>query len=61
MDLEDCGNWRVEQAVRVMRQKLREPDTTQRLAETLGTTVRQLNRAFKTRAKSTPGVRRATS
>lgn len=53
-DLEECGNWRVEQAVRIMRQKLRDPDTTERLAQTLGTTVRQLNRAFKTHAKATP-------
>ncbi|MEX3007514.1 GlxA family transcriptional regulator [Hoeflea sp. TYP-13] len=53
-DLEDCGNWRVEQAIRIMRQKLREPDTTKHLARTLGTTVRQLNRAFRSHAKATP-------
>ena len=39
-DLEECGNWRVEQAVKIMRQKLREPDTTEHLAEKLGSTVR---------------------
>lgn len=53
-DLEECGNWRVEQAVKIMRQKLREPDTTTRLAEMLGSTVRQLNRVFLQYAKATP-------
>ncbi|MEM9631643.1 MAG: GlxA family transcriptional regulator [Pseudomonadota bacterium] len=53
-DLEECGNWRVEQAVKIMRQKLREPDTTEHLAEKLGSTVRQLNRVFLQHANSTP-------
>ena len=53
-DLEECGNWRVEQAVKIMRQKLREPDTTKRLAQMLGSTVRQLNRVFRQHAKATP-------
>lgn len=53
-DLEECGNWRVEQAVKIMRQKLREPDTTEHLAEKLGSTVRQLNRVFLEYANSTP-------
>ncbi|MCP4289278.1 MAG: helix-turn-helix domain-containing protein [Gammaproteobacteria bacterium] len=53
-DLEDCGNWRVEQAVKIMRQKLREPDTTEQLARMLGSTVRQLNRVFLKHAKATP-------
>ena len=53
-DLEECGNWRVEQAVKIMRQKLREPDTTEKLAEMLGSTVRQLNRMFLKYAKATP-------
>lgn len=53
-DLEECGNWRVEQAVKIMRQKLREPDTTQKLAEMLGSTVRQLNRVFLQHAQATP-------
>ncbi|MEM9846111.1 MAG: DJ-1/PfpI family protein [Pseudomonadota bacterium] len=53
-DLEDCGNWRVEQAVKIMRQKLRDPDTTARLAQMLGSTVRQLNRAFREHANATP-------
>lgn len=53
-DLETCGNWRVEQAVKIMRQKLQDPHTTQKLAEMLGSTVRQLNRAFRECANTTP-------
>ena len=53
-DLEECGNWRVEQAVKIMRQKLREPDTTKKLAQMLGSTVRQLNRVFLQHAHATP-------
>ncbi len=53
-DLEECGNWRVEQAVKIMRQKLREPDTTEQLAQKLGSTVRQLNRVFLQHAKASP-------
>ncbi|KIC40220.1 hypothetical protein RA27_15500 [Ruegeria sp. ANG-R] len=53
-DLEECGNWRVEQAIKIMRQKLREPDTTEHLAAMLGSTVRQLNRVFLKHAKATP-------
>ena len=53
-DLEECGNWKVERAVGIMRQNLREPQTTTRLAKMLGITVRQLNRVFQTHAKATP-------
>ena len=53
-DLEECGNWRVEQAVKIMRQKIFEPDTTQKLAQKLGSTVRQLNRVFLEHAKASP-------
>lgn len=53
-DLEYCGNWRVEQAAKIMRQKLREPHTTQKLAKMLGSTVRQLNRVFQEYANATP-------
>jgi len=53
-DLEECGNWRVEQAVKIMQQKLRDPDTTEKLAEMLGSTVRQLNRVFIQHANATP-------
>jgi len=53
-ELENCGNWRVEQAIRIMRQKLGEPDTIQELAQMLGSTVRQLNRAFRDHANASP-------
>lgn len=53
-DLEECGNWRVEQAIKIMRQKLQNPDTTEHLAEMLGSTVRQLNRVFLKHANATP-------
>ncbi|MCP4431787.1 MAG: GlxA family transcriptional regulator [Gammaproteobacteria bacterium] len=53
-DLEECGNWRVEQAVKIMRQKIFEPATTQKLAQMLGSTVRQLNRVFLEHAKASP-------
>lgn len=53
-DLENCGNWRVEQAVRIMRQKLQEPLPTQHLAHMIGSTVRQLNRAFREHANASP-------
>lgn len=53
-DLEECGNWRVEQAIKIMRKKLRQPDTTEQLAKMLGSTVRQLNRVFLQHANATP-------
>lgn len=53
-DLETCGNWRVEQTVKIMRRNLREPLKTERLAQMIGSTVRQLNRAFLQHAKATP-------
>ena len=53
-DLEECGNWRVEQAVKIMRQKIFEPETTKKLAQMLGSTVRQLNRVFLEHAKASP-------
>lgn len=53
-DLDNCGNWRVEQAIGIMRQRLSNPDTTQTLAQMLGSTVRQLNRAFQEQAGASP-------
>lgn len=41
-----CGDWRVERAVDLMRHRIREPYSIGRLAAALGTSVRQLNRAF---------------
>lgn len=53
-DLETCGNWRVEQSVKIMRRNLQKPLKTEQLAQMIGSTVRQLNRAFLDYAKSTP-------
>ena len=53
-DLEDCGNWRVEQAIKIMRRQLRKPHSTKRLARMIGSTVRQLNRVFLEHARATP-------
>lgn len=53
-DLEDCGNWRIEQAIKIMRRSLRDPLSTKRIAEMIGSTVRQLNRAFQDHANGSP-------
>ena len=53
-DLSECGDWRVEAAVKLMRQNLGAPETIETLAVTIGTTVRQLDRAFARHAKSSP-------
>ena len=46
-DLHDCGDWRVEQAVRVMQGSLSAPLSSQRLAQRVGISVSQLDRAFR--------------
>lgn len=53
-DLEECGNWRVETSIRLMRQNLREPYPIGKLAQTIGSTVRQLDRAFAKHADKSP-------
>ena len=53
-DLEECGDWRVERSIRLMRQNLGEPYAINRLAELIGSTVRQLDRAFARHAKASP-------
>ena len=53
-DLEECGDWRVENAVRLMRQNLRSPCSIERLAQTIGTTLRQLDRSFRQYADQSP-------
>ena len=45
-DLLDCGDWRVEHAVRVMQGSLAEPLSSQGLARRVGISVSQLDRAF---------------
>lgn len=53
-DLEDCGDWRVQRAIRLMSQNLGEPFSTNSLAQMVGSTVRQLDRAFQSHAKKSP-------
>ena len=53
-DLEDCGDWRVERAVRFMRQNLGTSMRIEDLAESIGSTVQQLERSFRRHAKKLP-------
>ena len=53
-DLENCGDWRVEGAVRIMRQNLGTAMRVEELAQTIGSTVRQLERSFSRHAKKLP-------
>ena len=53
-DLEECGEWRVETAIRLMRQNLRNPCTIKQLAQTVGSTIRQLDRSFMRHAEKSP-------
>ena len=53
-DLEECGEWRVETAVRLMRPNLRNPCTINELAQTIGSTVRQMDRSFQRFADKSP-------
>lgn len=56
LDFEDCGDWRVEQAVRFMRHNLGSRIGIQELARNIGTTVLQLERAFRRHAGKTPST-----
>ena len=51
-----CGNWRVEQSVRLMEQNFSKPLSVAKLAERVNTSVRALNRAFKQHANESPSV-----
>ena len=53
-DFEECGDWRVERAVRLMRHNLGTPMRIEDLANELGSTVLQLERAFKRHTKKPP-------
>lgn len=53
-DLEECGDWRVQTAIKLMRQSIGSPYPINELADTIGSTVRQLDRAFRTHAKKSP-------
>lgn len=53
-DLEECGEWRVREAVKLMRQNIGSPYPINELSQTIGSTVRQLDRAFKDHAQKSP-------
>ena len=53
-DFEDCGDWRVERAVRLMRHNLGTPMRIEVLADEIGSTVLQLERAFKRHTRKLP-------
>ena len=55
-DFENCGDRRVEQAVHLMRHNLGTSMRIGELADEMGTTVVQLERAFKKHTKKTPLV-----
>ncbi len=53
-ELESCGDWRVEQAIGMMRQSLAEPISSVQMAKNLEISRRQLDRAFQTHVGKTP-------
>lgn len=55
-ELAKCGDWRVERAVGLMRHSLAEPCSIEALAAQLGTSVRQLDRAFAAHARMSPAA-----
>ena len=55
-ELLNCGNWRVEQAVKLMQRTLENPTSIYRLAKQLGTSVSQLNRDFSEHANKNQPV-----
>jgi transcriptional regulator GlxA family with amidase domain len=54
-DLKECGDWRVKRAIELMQVELGEPCSIERLARRVGTSVRQLERAFEAHAGLSPG------
>ena len=53
-DLDNCGDWRVEAAVQLMRERLPNSTTIAAVADTIGISVSQLNRLFMRHAKQPP-------
>ena len=53
-DLDNCGDWRVEAAVQLMRERLANTTTIAAVADTIGISVSQLNRLFIRHAKQSP-------
>jgi transcriptional regulator GlxA family with amidase domain len=51
-----CGDWRVEQAVLLMERHLSQPFGIEELARRLGSSVRELNRAFARHAAESPAA-----
>ena len=55
-DFEHCGDWRVERAVRFMRQHLAARMNVEEVAGKIGSTILQLERAFKRHTRKTPSA-----
>jgi transcriptional regulator GlxA family with amidase domain len=51
-----CGDWRVEQSVELMERNFSRPFKIQELARRLGSSLRELNRAFARQAHDSPTV-----
>ncbi len=55
-ELETCGDYRVERAIKIMRQNLSEAGTVADIASQIGVSVSQLNRAFQAHSQSAPAT-----
>ena len=53
-ELDSCGDWRVETAVKLMREKMSGATTVGVIAEDIGISTSQLSRLFKQHAKQSP-------
>ncbi len=53
-ELETCGDYRVERAIKIMRQNLSEAGTVADIASQIGVSVSQLNRAFQAQSQVSP-------
>ncbi len=49
-----CGDWRVEQSIELMERNFSRPFTIEELARRLGSSLRELNRAFARSARESP-------
>ena len=55
-DLDSCGDWRVETAVKLMREKMSGATTVGVIAEDIGISTSQLSRLFKRHGKAISSV-----
>lgn len=55
LNLAVCGNWRVERSIELMERHALNPFAIQELAHRIGSSIRELNRAFSITAADTPG------